>query len=278
MSGKEKLKGIFAEDGDRGLGPKEFKTNPAELLPHPITEIKSAVPNPELIEAAVNKIALTMSLRDGSNFEDNKKIALEQLIDSSHRSDRDFLRWDLTRRTTGGTGFEKFGAGRYENNKAMAESIATMGAEILKRAKESAFRENNPTFMSRLWKFIDVGAYDADVISFLDSTLGSLLATLKVQAHGAENVTKAGEVIYDATANIEPIEYGLESTNKGIKQIYNLPSLEVVQIQLGKLLPIGEAIDPSIFRGDKYWGYILMLKLGSIGHPLVRAAIRTLSA
>jgi len=229
---------------------------------------------------AVDKIALQMSLENGESLEANKPAALQELIESSHRFDVNFVESDLARRVTGGTGLvEPYGAGEFKSAQDMAKAIAQIGAEILTNAKESAIGANKPDFMSRLWKFIDKGAYDHEIASFLNDILGGLLARLKAAKGGDNGVARVKEIIRDAAKSTQPIEYHL-GENGGVieKQTYSLPELGTLQNVLAELLPIKEAVNFQLFSDDERWGYTLMLWLGSVGHPTNRRALQILSA
>lgn len=260
---------------DLNLGPsKDLDLTSDILLPERLSQVAGRAPLSTPILDCIDGLATHEFIWHNVEREATKQRALQQVIDGSRQVERSFLGWDMVRRDGGTTGFEGYGAGYFSSSTDLAEAIAKLGAGLLAQQKRYKAQCGDYTFMNRLWKFIGPGVYDPEIASYLYDIFTGTLARLKATTLGNSAVEDVRQTVYRLAGSLPEINYFPPEQTKEIGQAYILPEPTLVEERLAEIMPTG-AVDPNTFVGrPEYWGYLLMLKLGVFGHPVVRSALK----
>lgn len=194
---------------------------------------------------------------------------LTTLVEPSRRYERAYLAWETVRLVRNpffkiGTGFEGYFVGICHSPEEMTDRLLEIGRWML--ASNDRQYRHQYTFKTRLMRTLRDQLDDSCAIGVWAAALGAMLGKLRCNVYYNDAPYRFQNETYWAVNRLPRIHYQL--TEHGIQQEFILPQFKDNGIPK-------QTFDPALLKPADYDAGLVVSKIGAVGHPLVRAYLRS---
>ncbi|MGQ9887296.1 MAG: hypothetical protein ACUVSX_02285 [Aggregatilineales bacterium] len=192
--------------------------------------------------------------------------AIDHIAKPSRRYERSYLAWETVRLRKNpffenGTGFEGYFVGRCRTPEEALERILGVSRAVLDNIARQHRRHYN--FQSRLMKALAENRSDPQAVYVWAAELGAALARLRAQVPQNQEASAFHTDTYRLVNMLPPIGY--HQNDSEIRQVYVVTG----RSRASRALVTLQDLPP---REQQAW--LVALRLGRFGHPLVREFLR----
>lgn len=194
------------------------------------------------------------------------ELLIDFIANPSRRYERSYLAWETVRLRKNpffenGTGFEGYFVGRCRTPEEALEHILRLGRTILDNIARQ--HHQHYAFQSRLMKALIENRSDPQAVYVWAAELGAALARLRAQVPRNQEATAFQAETYRLVSMLPSINY--HQNDNAIRQVYTVAGRSEASRALVTLQDLPPAERDA---------WLVALRLGRFGHPLVREYLR----